>query len=232
MPIPIIDSHIHLFAASHLHSISWHSPSNPLGSQHSVAEYKQAVSPIPLSPSTNEPTYLKGFVFLETDRKSSLSPDGDGWTHALDELSFLARIAAGTPIEGEGHTPADRDLCLGIVPWAPVPAGAQALEDYVARARERIPEDEVWRKVKGVRYLVQDKPAGTMLGGSFVEGVKWLGKQGMIFDLGVDARSGGLWQLEEAVQLLQRVYEQGSTVKIIISTLSFLACIYSFYVYG
>lgn len=58
--------------------------------------------------------------------------------------------------------------------------------------RERTRTDAVWRKVRGVRYLLQDKPAGTMLKEGFVEGLKWLGREGLVFDLGVDARSGGL----------------------------------------
>jgi L-rhamnono-1,4-lactonase len=36
--------------------------------------------------------------------------------------------------------------------------------------------------------LVQDKVAGTMLGDGFVEGLRWLGRKGFVFDLGVDAR--------------------------------------------
>ncbi|KAL1957070.1 hypothetical protein VTO42DRAFT_6328 [Malbranchea cinnamomea] len=216
MPIPIIDSHIHLWAASHLETLAWHTHSNPLGSQHSISEYRQATASASKDPSTSDATYLKGFVFLETDRISSLAPSD--WNHALDEVSFLTRIAAGTPIEGEGHEPADRDLCLAIVPWAPVAAGPEALREYMAKVRERTQTDEIFKKVTGVRYLVQDKPSGTMLGDGFVEGLKWLGQQGLVFDLGVDARQGGLWQLEEAVEMLSRVYaEQKSAPKVVIN---------------
>lgn len=221
MPIPIVDSHIHLFPATHLDTLSWYSPSGPLVSQHSVAEYKKGTASTSTSPSTNDATYLKGFIFLETDRKSSLSPDD--WVHPLDEVSFLARVATGDPIDGEGHEAPDSDLCLAIVPWAPVPAGVEALQNYLSQVRERTEPRNVWEKVKGVRYLMQDKPAGTMLGDGVVPGLKWLARQGLTFDLGVDARQGGFWQLEEAVQLLQKVHSpetdggDPATLKVVIS---------------
>lgn len=224
MSIPIVDSHIHLFAGSHLPSLSWYTPSGPLSSQHSISEYRTATSPsasssgTPKPDSSRPPTHLRGFIFLETDRISSLS--STNWQHALDEVSFLTRIARGEPVEGEGHTPEDKSLCLGIVPWAPVPAGPDALKEYMDLVRERTQTEEVWRKVRGVRYLLQDKPSGTMLGEDFINGLKWLAKEGLAFDLGVDARQGGLWQLREAVEMMKKVYagsEGGEGVIMVIS---------------
>ena len=184
-PFPIIDSHIHLFPKSHLPSFAWYDPTtSPFQSQHSITEYRAALS------SSTKSSSLRGFIFIETDRISGLTEQD--WTHVLDEVSFLTCIALGEPIPGEGHDHADRDLCLGIVPWAPVPAGADVLSRYMRLVRERTRTDAVWRKVRGVRYLLQDKPAGTMLKEGFVEGLKWLGREGLVFDLGVDARSGGL----------------------------------------
>lgn len=215
-PIPIVDSHIHLFPESHLPTLTWYTPSNPgpLGSQHSVDQYQQATREAAAAAASAAST-LRGFIFLETDRLSSVEESGagaHGWSHALDEVSFLARIAAGKPVPGEGHRAEDRGLCLGIVPWAPVPGGPSALEKYMALVRERAEaeeaeSDEVWSKIRGVRYLVQDKPAGVMLQPAFIEGLKWLGLHGLTFDLGVDARQGGIWQLEEAVEMMRRVYE-------------------------
>ncbi|KAL4996046.1 hypothetical protein BDV10DRAFT_187533 [Aspergillus recurvatus] len=201
MAFPIVDSHIHLFPESHLPTLAWYTSDSPLASQHSVDEYRLAARDF---------TSLRGFVFLETDRLSSVEESESGkhgWTHALDEVSLLSRIASGTPLPGEGHNVQDRDLCLGIVPWAPVPGGPGALEKYMALVKERAGSDEVWCKVRGVRYLVQDKPAGVMLQPAFIEGLKWLGRKGLTFDLGVDARQGGIWQLEEAVEMMRRVYE-------------------------
>ncbi|PQE25370.1 amidohydrolase family protein [Rutstroemia sp. NJR-2017a BBW] len=197
---PILDSHIHLFPASELTTLAWAQPSNPLYKQHSLEEYTSATA----SASSS----LEGFIFLETDRINDLSAgekDGSGWTHPLQEVSWLKRIALGQPREGEGHTPEHAKLCKAIVPWAPVPSGAEVLERYVERVREEA--GDAWGRVKGFRFLVQDKARGTMLGEGFVEGVKWLGRKGLVFDLGVDLHSGGRWQLEEAAEMMERVHE-------------------------
>lgn len=220
MSIPTVDSHIHLFPATHLPTLAWYTPDSPLGAQHSVNEYRHASSP-PTTSTTDK--YLRGFIFLETDRISSADendPSGPGWRYALDEVSFLTRIATGQPIPGEGHSPADKDLCLGIVPWAPVPGGRDVLRRYMNMARERTGTN-VWRKVCGVRYLVQDKPAGVMLEDRFVDALRWLGEEGIAFDLGVDARQGGLGQLREAVEMMGKVYDGvgGDGVTIVISKL-------------
>lgn len=208
MPTPIVDSHIHLFPASHLPTLAWYTLDSPLGAQHSVDEYRHASSSISTESTTGESKYIRGFIFLETDRISSVAggqPDSPGWMHALDEVSFLARVALGEPVAGEGHDAAQRDLCLGIIPWAPVPGGPEALSSYMAKVKERTRTEQVWRKVRGVRYLVQDKPAGVMLQTEFMEGLRWLGQQDLTFDLGVDARQGGLHQLREAVAMMDRL---------------------------
>lgn len=227
MPTPIVDSHIHLFPASHLPTLAWYTPDSPLGAQHSVDEYRHASSSISTERTTERTTgkskYLRGFIFLETDRISSVAdgqPDSPGWMHALDEVSFLTRIALGEPVAGEGHDAAQKDLCLGIIPWAPVPGGPEALSSYMAKVKERTRIEEVWRKVRGVRYLVQDKPAGVMLQTEFMDGLRWLGQQGLIFDLGVDARQGGLHQLREAVEMMDRLGDASPVI--IISKLEYI----------
>ncbi|KAK2868088.1 hypothetical protein FQN49_003174 [Arthroderma sp. PD_2] len=229
MEIPIIDSHIHLWTSSHLDTLSWHSASNPVGSQYSVEEYLGAIPTTitalkPTSPSSPSAYTLKGFVYLETDRITSLS--SEDWNHVLDEVSFLARIARGTPLDGEGHGPSDKTLCLAIIPWAPVPLGPEGLERYIVKVKERIGDrddeddrESVWRKIKGVRYLLQDKPRGTMLEENFVQGLKWLGQQDLVFDLGVDARRGGIHQLEETVELTKTLNRDGCEVKLILNHL-------------
>ncbi|KAJ5914496.1 amidohydrolase family protein [Penicillium tannophilum] len=223
MPTPIVDSHIHLFPASHLPTLAWHGPNNPLGSQHSIDEYRHATSSVLTNPSS--PKSLRGFIFLETDRISSIAEEdgkNPGWKHALDEVSLLTRIALGEPVPGEGHKPIDQELCLGIVPWAPVPGGADVLQKYMDQVKERTKTDDVWRKVCGVRYLVQDKAAGVMLEAKFVDALRWLGSRDLVFDLGVDARSGGLHQLREAVQMMGMVYrglDESEQVTIVINHL-------------
>lgn len=265
MAIPIVDSHVHLWTKAQLQTLAWHTPSNPLGAQHSVEEYLESTAQFPeqnndgttgtssssslaAATATTEscPKYvLKGFVYLEVDKISSVEEDNTekGWAHVLDEVSFLARIAHGAPMQGDGHAEAHKALLLGIVPWAPVPGGPTVLKRYVTLVKERMAvsskdtstsskanaaaAEDVLRKLCGVRYLVQDKPKGTMLQTNFVEGLKWLGQQGLAFDLGVDARQGGLSQLSEAVEMIRKAYagvEEKDRVYLIISKESHVSC--------
>jgi L-rhamnono-1,4-lactonase len=197
--VPIIDSHIHLYPTSELSTLAWYQPGNPIGKQHSLTEYT--------STTTSQPT-LEGFIFVETDRIHDLesgAKDGSGWQHPLMEVSWLRRIALGEPRPGEGHTADQKGLCLAIVPWAPLPNGAEVLERYVAKVRETA--GDAWGKVRGFRYLVQDKARGTMVGEGFVEGLRWLGRKGFVFDLGVDMHRAGEWQLDEALEMVRRAHE-------------------------
>lgn len=121
------------------------------------------------------------------------------------EVEWLKRIALGTPKEGEGHTAEQRKLCLAIIPWAPLPSGVKALERYVGEVEKHA--GQAFAKVKGFRYLVQDKPRGTMLKDDFIAGLKWLGRKGLVFDLGVDQHGGGRWQLDEAVEMIGKAHD-------------------------
>jgi L-rhamnono-1,4-lactonase len=209
---PIIDSHIHLYPESELETLAWNSPSNPLYNQRSLEQYDAA---------TGAPSNLEGFIFLETDRKHDLETgvkDGSGWEMPLMEVDWLKRIALGTPKEGEGHVAEQKKMCLAIIPWAPLPSGAEFLERYIKEVEKRAGES--FAKIKGFRYLVQDKPKGTMLQGGFIEGLKWLGKKGYVFDLGVNQHDGGKWQLEEAVEMIGKAHDgeaEADKVTIIIS---------------
>ena len=196
---PVIDSHIHLFPEAELETLAWCSPTNPLYGQHSLEEYTNA---------TGSPSSLEGFIFLETDRKHDLklgAEDGRGWEMPLMEVDWLKRIALGTPRDGEGHSQAHKKLCLAIVPWAPLPSGEVVMESYVKEVEKHA--EGSFSKIKGFRYLLQDKPKGTMLQHGFIEGLKWLGRKGYVFDLGVDQRSGGKWQLEEAAEMIEKAHE-------------------------
>jgi L-rhamnono-1,4-lactonase len=220
-PYEIIDSHIHLYPSTHLSTLAWMTPTSPLSGQYSVSEYKSSVSH-----SQSATTSLRGFVFLETDRISSLTSDNDGWRYVAEEIKFLSRIALGEPVDGEGHEMGDRQLCSAIVPWAPVPAGAEIMKSYLEKVKEW--SGSAFGKMKGFRYLVQDKPSGTMLTREFGEGLDFLGREGLTFDLGIDIREarGGLWQSREAVEMVERIItraggEEEKMVTIVIST-SFL----------
>ena len=204
--VPIIDSHIHLFSSSELDTLAWCTPGNPLRAQHSLEQYHSA---------TGRRSNLRGFIFVETDRKHSLSPTD--FRYPFAEIDWIVRIAAGNPRSGEGHTASDARLCLSMIPWAPVPLGAEAIARYVTEVKART-ERKV--RVPGFRYLVHLQPRGTMLAAGFVEALRWMGRQGYLFELGVDQRQGGMWQLEEAVEMMRRAHEgmeEGRKVVVVIS---------------
>ncbi len=213
--VPIIDSHVHLFPASELSTLAWQTPDGPLAKQHSVEEYKAAATvggkrPLP-----------RGFILIEADRKHDAAEtgegDGDGWAGPLAEVAWMRRVAtaaggsddAPPPRAGEGHASEDAGLCVALVPWAPVAGGPAVLERYLERAREAAGGEgsEAWAKVKGVRYLLQDKPNGTALGDGFVDGLKLLGRRRLVFDVGVDQHRRGRVQLEELVEMIDRAHD-------------------------
>lgn len=187
--IPIIDSHIHLFPASETISLAWYTNDHPLAGQHSVDQYREA--------TTSEPS-LAGFIFVETDRKNDLKSgelDGSGWSEPLNELAWIKRIALGQPRPDEGHATEDKDLCLGIVLWAPLPSTADAMKLYILRVEEAA--GMAWSNVKGFRYLLQDKPDGTMLQDTFIENTKLLGRRGFTFDVCIDLHRRGQQQMKD-----------------------------------
>lgn len=188
---PTIDSHVHLFPSSELPNLAWQNADHPLYSQQSLTEFHAA---------TGSPT---SFVLIEADRKNADSKD---WTHPLQEIEWARRIVEGKPRPNEGHAPEDAQLCVGIIPWAPVVLGPEQLEKYLAEAETKA-GPQTWAKVKGFRYLLQDKPNGTALGDDFIEGLKVLGKRGYVFDLGIDQHRRGRVQLEEAVEMIDRAHE-------------------------
>ncbi|KAK2593546.1 L-rhamnono-gamma-lactonase [Conoideocrella luteorostrata] len=198
--LPVIDSHIHLYPGSEIDSLAWCRPDSPLASQRSVAEYKEAAKTCPS---------LLGFIFVETDRKHDLEAgarDGSGWEAPLQEVNFLKRIALGQPKnDGEGHVADDAKLCLAIIPWAPLPSGRAVMETYLDKVKGEA--GEAWGKVKGFRYLLQDKPHGTMLTEGFIESLKLLGERGLVFEVGVDQHRRGKKQLDEVVEMIDRAHE-------------------------
>lgn len=197
--LPVIDSHIHLYPESHTSNLSWCTPDHPLSGQHSVAEYKKDAETCPS---------LLGFVFVETDRKNDISAPDDkgGWDGPLAEVDFLRRIALGQPeSDADGHAPDDAKLCLGIIPWAPMPSGPELLETYLDRVQAKA--GDAWTKIKGFRYLLQDKPSGTMTDPAFIESLKLLGKRGFVFEVGIDHHRQGRKQLDEMLQMIESAHE-------------------------
>ena len=214
MPVvDVIDSHVHLYPQSELSTLAWCHDGHVLHSQHSVEEYIQAIRPL-----ENVPAFrIQGFIFVETDRKSNLDPE-QGWEEPLKELDWITRVAEGTPRPNEGHSHDHASLCLAIVLWAPVPLGSNGLSMYYEKVKEQAGKSSPL--IKGFRYLVQDKTRGTMLTTEFIDSLRWMGVHGLAFELGVDARSGGLWQLSEASEMIHRAHsgvDEESRVGIVIS---------------
>jgi len=191
--MPLIDSHIHLWPESELETLAWYTTDSPLGGRRSVEEFRT---------TTGSDINLKGFVFIEADRKNDESKD---WNAPLQEVDWVRRIAAGQPKEGEGHSADDAKLCLAIIPWAPVVLGVDQLEKYITAVENAA--GPAWNKVKGFRYLLQDKPNGTALGDDFIAGLKLLGRKGLVFDVGVDQHRRGRLQLEELVEMIDRAHD-------------------------
>ena len=212
--LPIIDSHVHLYRAQDVESFNWWKPDLPLaaGAQF-LPQYKRAVRAAPS---------LLGFIFVEADRKFDLGAGdgGGGWDEPLREVALMRRVALGKPEEGdEGLEPEDGKLCLALVPWAPVPSGPAAMEKYLERVKEEA--GDAWPKVKGFRYLVQDKPHGTMLEPEFIESLKLLGRRGFVFEVGVDAHRRGKKQMDELVAMIDTAHEgvpEEDKVTFVIST--------------
>jgi len=213
--IPILDAHVHLWPADELDSLAWIQPDTPLHAQFSADEY--------LAATASTAGTLRGCIFVEADRAGR---DPADWSAPLAELAFLARVAAGAPRPGQGHAAADRALCRAIVPWAPVAAGPAKLAEYLRRAREAA--GPAWRRIRGVRYLLQDQPAGAMLAQDFVDGLRLLGRAGLVFDLGVDQHRRGRAQLEEAVEMIDRAHDgvpEDEKVVFIVGTLLSCRCL-------
>lgn len=183
----IIDTHIHLFAESHLDDLSWMTADSLLHGNHRLQEYADSVT-----------QSIAGVIFVETDRKSSLTD----WVKPIEEFEYISRVCRGVELPEEGTAPGVGKLLVGMVPWAPVLGGRSSLEKYISMLKQSS-GSESFSKIKGFRYLVQDKPAGTMVDPNFIDGVRYLGEEGFAFDLGIDTRSGGNWQLEEAITLAE-----------------------------
>lgn len=204
-PPPVIDTHIHLFRERDLSSLAWMTDDNPMCARHSLHDWKAAAT------SSDSPAFSRkplGFVFVETDRKRSLAPED--FTKPLEEFQYV--YDAGTGVDPE-YTPV-AEYVLGIVAWAPLPLGPDALDRYLASLK-KIVQRSGSRKptlLKGFRYLLQWAAPGEMLDPTLVEGLKWMGRQNFVFEMTLDCRGQGLWQLKEAVELLKRCGSDRGTI--------------------
>lgn len=221
-PKRIIDAHIHLWPASSANPAGhgWMQPGHHLTRQYSIDDYLSSSS------SSHPPD---GFVYVETDRFLPPVPanaaDDDTFLRyihePLSEIAFLRRVAEGRPLEGEGHAAEHAKLMKGVVAWAPVHMGRSGLERYFREA-ERVGGEQLWGLVKGFRVLLQgirDEKSlrDLVFGQEWMEGLKELGSKGFSFDVGVDQRQGGVWQLEIAGEMAKKLRDEGGETILILS---------------
>ncbi len=209
----IVDSHVHLWEADDLDKLAWLKPGDKLYRPCTIGDYVNAVNNRPdgVDREAREgeddeeaPSGPRvGYIFVECDRKNGAN-GGDDWTGPLEEVAYLRRLVEA---EAEATTSATstQARCLAIVPWAPVHSGPEALARYLEQA-EAEAGPVVWPRVRGFRYLVQNKPHGTMLTEAFVASLRLLGQRGFSFDLGIDQHRRGRTQMAEVVELVGRVH--------------------------
>ncbi|KAE9976403.1 hypothetical protein BLS_002072 [Venturia inaequalis] len=217
----ILDSHIHLWpsSAANNESHAWMNKGDHLAKQYSISEYLAASSPSP-TPSSREPANyeVKGFVYVETDRRyrRELAEGEDvcefKWAEqCYAENAFLMRIIRRLRAEGvgvdEGFDGETAGLMRGCVVWAPVDRGLDVFRRWLD-----VEHSTGLQWVKGFRYLLQgirDKGEfeRVVMDAGFVDVLGFMGREGWCFDVGVDQRQGGNWQLEFIPGLIARVHE-------------------------
>ncbi|KAF2757974.1 hypothetical protein EJ05DRAFT_538242 [Pseudovirgaria hyperparasitica] len=231
-PPKILDSHIHLWPASAANpqSHTWMQTqpghTHPLAHEHSISDYLASCgTPAP-----------SGFVYVETDRALPTSPPPDSDSDSdisdaelrryaaqpLEEIRFLRRIVEGEGVS-EGNGAEHKALLKGIVLWAPVHLGPKTLRRYLVVA-EQTAGAETWGLVKGFRVLLQgwrDREGFLRLvtGEAWIGGLAELGARGFAFDVGVDQRGGGVWQLEGVVEMVVRLGRVGTRPRLILNHL-------------
>ncbi|KAF1993935.1 hypothetical protein P154DRAFT_47590 [Amniculicola lignicola CBS 123094] len=225
MPPKLLDTHIHLWPSTSTTPLNhaWMTPGFPLAKRHGITDYLSTTTTSPIQPSS--------FIYIETDRylptptpPISLSDlpektdhvlrELEKWAHEpLQELRFLRRMVEGTFQNGDGFNPQDGGKMAGCVIWAPFHLPSVFFRLYLERA-ERVAGPALWERVVGFRYLLQGIKQEEELR-RLVESEAWLTNlaslrtgragKGWTFDIGVDAHSGGVWQLEVVADMVDRI---------------------------
>lgn len=176
----------------------------PLAKQHILPDYYEASHQ---NANGRGNTKVDGVVYVETDRRyDSPSQDLSHWArNPLDEVKFVRSIVEGEYGEQDGR------ILRGIVLWAPMDQPTETLREWL-RLAEQTAGAETWKRVKGFRFLLQaihdqDKFKALVLSEEFAANLKVLGEHGLSFDVGVDQRSGGSWQLELVYMAMQSAHE-------------------------
>ncbi|KAF2218681.1 hypothetical protein BDZ85DRAFT_77786 [Elsinoe ampelina] len=207
----IIDSHIHLWpeSAANADGHAWMGVVTQLARQHVLSDYRKAAKQ-----DDDSQVKVEGVVYVETDRKYKVdkSQPLDVWAkNPLDEIRFLRSIVEGR--SSDTHS----ELLKGIFAWAPLDQGPEVFEQWLKLAEEAAGE-KTWERVKGFRFLLQaitDKAEFEELvfGQDFLDTLVAFrsGGRDFVFDVGIDAHSGGLWQLETWAKVLEQVNGGGQS---------------------
>lgn len=213
----ILDAHIHLWpeSAANASSHSWMTPGSHLAKQYSPEDYTKAIAP------RAQDFDVEGFIYVETDRIVGNDYEDDDQDCAiaepLKEIAYLRRLTAGTPDGNEGFGASHAEMLKGIVAWALFNGSLHNFQCYLSKAKE-VAGEEAWSKIKGFRYLLQaitDEDAFRKLvdptSSSFVLLLKFIGSRNLSFDVGLDQRQGGVWQLEHFAETIEQTHESVQT---------------------
>jgi L-rhamnono-1,4-lactonase len=213
----IVDSHVHLWpkTAANPESHGWMEPGAHLTRQYSIEDYKMAISH-----GDSKGYRVSGFVYVETDRAIHDVEGIQSWAmEPLREIEFLRRIVEGKPAVGEGFAAEDRNLLIGAIAWAPIDRGFEAFRQYL-RLAEAAAGEETWSKIKGFRFLLQGlkEPVSFRSIANDPQTIKVLQSfdSKWAFEVGVDQRQGGTWQLESVFELISSVLKGSSETTFIL----------------
>lgn len=159
-----------------------------------------------------------GAVYVETDRALPTTlpatvQDVELWAkEPLSEIAFLRRVVEFKGSEDEDGVRGNLgDRLVGVVLYAPVHLSGELFGEYMRLARE-VAGEYLWKRVVGFRYLLQGKGEGEV--GRIVGSEEWmgnlvkLGREGKVFDVGVDINRDGEEGLKEVGEMIQRVRER------------------------
>lgn len=206
--IRTIDSHIHLWPleTSNEDGHAWMTPGNPLAKPHLLEHYLHASRQ---TSDEDADVEVEGVIYVETDVRyedPSSVADVEAWAkRPLDEIEFLRTI-----VDGEYGQLASEKL-VAVIPWAPMNEDISVLRRYLDVVSSRS-SPKTWERIRGFRYLLQfiKDPVEfekTVFGDSFIGNLKELGRRGFIFEVAVDQRSGGTFQLEIMAQAMRKAHE-------------------------
>ncbi|SGZ58610.1 CIC11C00000005781 [Sungouiella intermedia] len=189
----IVDTHVHLMADVHDYW-NWNYP-HPLAGNHRLDEYAAESHDL----STKSRFTVDGLIWIEADAKYEIDKGLDGVRNPIEECQFVLRYISGTR-SGEGTTNAE--FIKALVPWAPIPWGYK-VQLYVDELKKELGQE--FSHVKAFRFLVQDKPSGTIVDSEFIDGLRWMDAHNYAFDWGIDVHNGGLWQFRESLEVFNKV---------------------------